>query len=214
MVTLNTFYRSLNRRLSFFEEWFLGHSDEIEKNTQVHWLALEGLLSQTWQSWGRFCRQTVMASGLGCVTRNGNHLAPTVTPAQWERISYVAMCVKNQSTVKAGKTNKILRYEITWGDVNRLINIINFVNPQNKGQLLTGFGAIGRGPRHLQIVRNSAAHLNHETFSDVRALIPVYDTVRSRHPTDALFWIDPTTQNFAYLSWVQDMRDAANIVTQ
>lgn len=214
MHSLQTLFHRVERRLQISENFFDGvRIDLKQRSTLENWALLEGLVSMTWQTWCLFCRQLVIASGSGCVTRSGIVLTASVNPPTWQRISYIAKCVKSNSTPRAGRINTVLRHEPTWGNTDSLIDIISVLDPPNKSQLLSAFGPVTRGPNHLQTVRNASAHLNHQTFSEVKKLIPYYQGLSLRHPIDLALWIEPSSENFAFAAWLDEMRSIAERAT-
>ena len=213
-VRLQQLLRRFHRRLTIVEGAFTDHI-VTRAIPLVHKdrMFLNGLISMTWQYWCLFCRQLVLASALGCRTRRGSTLAPSVNPPIWERVSYVAVHVANNSRVHPGKTQNLLRKEPTWGDVSKLGPIIIELAPQNASTLLSTFGSVTEGPAHLQIVRNATAHLNHETHREVLGLRPFYNPKSVRHPTDVTVWTEPNSQDYAFISWVNDMRLISDLLT-
>lgn len=171
---------------------------------------LEGLISATWQYWGRFCRSIVMESALGATTANGNVLLASAP--SWEVVSHIAAQVKRGRLPVPGATNNILRKEPTWGDPNMLLTVISALHLPNEAQLksLGSTAYIG----HVQTVRNAAAHRHHQTTAEVLALRPYYVVSRLRHPSEALFWLEQQTQTFAFLFWLDEMRLVGSLAIQ
>ena len=166
---------------------------------------LDGLLSYTWQAWCRFCRDLVVSSCLGARLKSGAALPVCVAPATPERISHIAVQVRNKRPSVAGRENNILRVEPTWGDVSLLTRIVSELKPGNELQLVAAFGGITRGPIHLQLVRNATAHLNQQTFNEVRQLGVFYLASPIRFPCESVFWIDANTTDSAFQTWIDDM---------
>jgi hypothetical protein len=67
---------------------------------------------------------------------------------------------------------------------------------------------------HLQKVRNATAHLNYQSFAEVRALSVFYNANPIRHPALACLWVDPGTKDFAFLAWLDEMRIVADVATK
>lgn len=175
---------------------------------------LEGTLSDAWQAYCAFVRNVCIRSGTGCRTANGVVHAASVMPASWKRVSYIAMRTAANSPIQVNGVNDVLRKEPTWGDSNKIVDIINSLSPGNAATLLGSFSGGLRGPKHCQTVRNACAHRNHQTKAEVSALAPSYIASTIVHPTDALLWIEPTTKTFAFLSWLDDMRTIAHGAVQ
>ena len=85
--------------------------------------------------------------------------------------------------------------------------------PQNASTLISTFGSVTGGPAHLQIVRNATAHRNRETHREILRLRPFYNPKSVRHPTDVTIWTDPISQDYAFISWVDEMRLISDLVT-
>ncbi|QRM20759.1 hypothetical protein GBK02_15945 [Dechloromonas sp. TW-R-39-2] len=190
-------------------------SADLNRTGEKEWMHLEGLVSSLWQSWGHFCRDVVMFSATGCTTASGNVLAPSVAPARWERVSYIAKQTRGSgSPILAGRTNSTLRLEPTWGDVGVLATVIPAANPVNRSQLLSAFG-LGVQVSHLQTVRNAAAHRNGETMRNVLAIAHLYNLPRPpRHPIEALYWVDVASGDYAIEAWADEMRKIASVAVQ
>lgn len=187
----------------------------IQENSsrEDNWARIESLINHTWQIWCLFSRQLIMTSALGGATRNGICVPPCVTPSDWTRVSYIANCAASGNPAKFGKTNSLLRKEPTWGNVDKLVDIINGLNTANKQALLSALSIAARSSDHMQIIRNCTAHLCGETFSLVRDIRPYYNVHILRHPCDAVFWVDPNNGLHAFISWLDDMRQAADAAT-
>lgn len=214
MHYLSTIHHRFERRAIQLDGQFYSIVAGLPNRSQFeNWFLLEGLTSHCWQFWCQFCRQLLVAVGVGCTNRQGVILNACSIPPTWQRVSYFAMVVAQGSPPKPAKTNSSLRKEPTWGDISKVMDIIQALNPANKAQLVAAFGGIARGPRHLQIVRNAAAHMNGETYQEVRALRPYYDVKPWRHPSEVTLWVDPTSKNYAFSTWIADMRTAADAAT-
>lgn len=173
---------------------------------------LETVLSDSWQSYCNFVRHVCVQSCIGCTTPSGAVTA-TAVPCTWARVSYVAIQAAKGGAVAAGKTNAILRKEPTWGDPTKITAIINILNPSNKAILISHLSGGLSGPKHCQTVRNASAHKNNQTKNEVLALAASYAAHPIIYPTDAMFWIDPTSGDLAFISWLEDMRAIAAGIT-
>ena len=96
--------------------------------------------------------------------------------------------------------------EPTWGDAARIIEIVKALNPGNSSVLMAALAGGLNGPKHCQIVRNACAHKNHQTRAAVRGLAPSYIAAPIQSPVDVLSWRDPASNDFAFVSWLDDMR--------
>lgn len=178
-----------------------------EKERRRH--RLEGVLSDAWQAYCSFVRQLLIRSATGCSTELGVIHPASILPVNWQRASYVAMRASQGAMVRPGNLNHLLRKEPTWGDVTHIVAIVNALNPGNAGNLIGTLAGGLPGPKHCQLVRNACAHRNHQTRAEVESLATSYLASRVKHPTDAMVWRDPGTMQFAFLSWLDDMRTIA-----
>lgn len=212
-------YNQLRCRLDRAEAQFISLVDRYPRSRLARWMIAEGLVSQTWQAWGHFCRQLIMLSALGCVSRGGVSINPCVAPATTQRVSYLSIWATGTrsptSIPNATRTNTVLRREPTWGNVSSLVDIVQVINPANRQIIEPVFGAVTGGPLDLQKVRNASAHYNAETAADILSLASSYvANGRPLHPTDALFWTDPKSSDYAFSSWIDDLRLISDLVTQ
>lgn len=106
-----------------------------------------------------------------------------------------------------------LKKEPTWGDVQRIQSIIRVLDPRNASHLVSCFGLVSRGPMHVQIVRNAAAHRNYQTFDNVKSLRRYYNSKPMRHPVEVVIWSEPASRDFAFVDWVDEIRILADLVT-
>jgi hypothetical protein len=197
-------------RISRCEEGFkdgLTMTSPHEKERRRH--RLEGSLSDAWQAYCSFVRQLLIRSATGCLTAQGFAHPASVFPANWQRVSYVAMRANQGAEVRPHGLNNLLRKEPTWGDVGHIVAIVTALNPGNSGNLIGNLAGGLSGPKHCQTVRNACAHSNHQTRAEVESLASSYIASRVKHPTDAMIWRDPSTMQFAFLSWLDDMRTIA-----
>jgi hypothetical protein len=182
-------------------------ADRNDKSDR-HYL-LEGILSSAWQSYCSFVRQVTIYSSLGCRTASGVNHAPSIAPAKWERASYIALRASKGASIAPTTLNTLLIKEPTWGDSSKISDIINALCPGNSGTLKSHLAGGLTGPKHCQQVRNACAHKNHQTKADLKTLAPFYIASPVVHPTDVMTWRDPQSQEFAFLSWTDDMKAIA-----
>lgn len=205
-------FNRLNARLAMVESRFT----DFRKNMPLRlehkdWMFLEGLMSATWQYWCHFCRTVVVQSALGAKTAGGVVLPPCAN--SWEEVSAAAILAAKNRPIVPGEMNAALRREPTWGDTNKLLNIVQKLPLANRLQLAQSFGASGY-ILHIQTVRNAAAHRHHQNTADVLNLGPFYIVSRLRHPTEALLWLEQNSKNFAFLFWLDDMKMVAHMAVQ
>lgn len=207
-------YQRFLFRLSGLEEVFtrwVVHAPPSRSDADL--MFLEGLISTLWQHWSLFCRRVVFSSAVGCVTRSGSNIPACVAPPRWERVSYVAWRVHSRGRIQTGDLNTNLRLEPTWGDVQKAQDVIRVLSPANAAQLISCLGSVSRGPIDVQLVRNAAAHLNQQTFAAVKGLSLYYNAARIRHPAEVATWTEPTSRDFVFIAWANEMRLLADLMT-
>ena len=200
----NRVFRRLNVAEFHLNEYLQRSALPPTNNQELY--ELEGWLSELWQIWCRFCRQMVFFSCRGCETAGGTTL--TATHISPEIISFIASKQNKGTPPSKPGTNSIYRYEPTWGHIDKLIDVISALSPQNKNVLLSGFGTV-QSVEHIRLIRNATAHRNLQTLADVQAIQPYYLASQLRHPLQALFWVDRTTGRSLAHSRIDDMRIAA-----
>lgn len=200
----------LDSQLARSEEDFkvaLGFTSKKDKALRRH--HLEGALSDAWQAYCSFVRYVLIRSATGTVASSGAMLGPSVIPPTWERVSYIGGRAANGNNVQPGLTNNILRKEPTWGDSSKIVDIVNALAPANGITLKANFAGGLTGPKHCQIVRNACAHKNTQTSGEVRAIASQYLVSAFKEPIDAMLWKVPPTNEYAFLSWIDDMKAIA-----
>lgn len=176
----------------------------LKSGAEIH--EMEGWLSDVWQTWGRFCRRAVIASCTGYDRPDGSTVAPTHQSVG--HVSFVAAKQKKGVAPALVGVNYTLRYEPTWGHVDKLLDVIQALAPANAGTLTSAFGTVPE-IEHIRLIRNCAAHINHETFADVIALQPQYIASPIAHPVEALLWTVPATGQTLIHARLDEMRICA-----
>lgn len=214
MTHLEPIFDRFARRLDALEDIF---GDWVKKAPpkplDPDIMFLEGLVSSLWQHWSLFCRRVVFASAIGCTTRTGKVISGCVSPATWERVSYIAWRANSGGRVQPSQLNSDLKKEPTWGDVQKLQSVIAVLSPYNATHLVSCLGSVSRGPVHVQVVRNAASHRNFQTFDNVKNLRIYYNVKPIRHPVEAVIWAEPSSNDFAFKAWVDEMRIVADLIT-
>lgn len=214
MWSLTKLFGRLDRHLTWAEEEFDHYRRGAARLREVErWFVLEGLISMTWQAWGRFCRDLALKSCQGCATSTGIVVAKRAGATGDNRLAYEALCAVRHQTPNATRTLTYRREEPTWGDPQRFLDIVIGLAPGNASTIVASYGRPLSGPKHIQLVRNASAHLNLETFADVRSLTSFYQGSKLRHPTDIASWIRISDRMLAFHSWTDDMREIATDAT-
>lgn len=173
----------------------------------------EVLISDIWQTWCSFCRELVFSSCRGTRARNGDFIAKRVGNNSWKRLGYEASQVaKNQAIAANGHLNFAIRKELTWGDIHKLLLVINHLSPGNKNHILSTIGSFTNF-KHLQQLRNACAHKNIETISDINSLKTHYHFTKLACAPQ-LAWAFCLSENITALElWLFEMNLIADIVT-
>jgi len=171
---------------------------------------LEGLLSRVWQAWNGFCRSCVIGSCVGAVDGSGNVVASLPLAHTEAHVSAAAILAKRQPVGSYwGGTNHLLRNEPTWGDVDVLTKILTRLQPTNSAKMLAAFSSGHAQAKVLQVIRNCTAHTNHQTMTDLQSLRAAYVVFPITHPTQSLFWIEPTSRDYLVIHAIEEIKDAA-----
>lgn len=207
---LSTFERRLRVQLVRAETAYLEASALTRhQDRHVRRHKLEGALSDAWQSYCDFVRTVCIHSALGCITATGAATVPSVTPTTWQRVSHIAIRGAARRPPHPTDVNQTKRYEPTWGDSAKIIDIVSALAPSNAATLIRYLGGSLYGPPHCQLVRNACAHKNDQSLQEVRQLSVLYVARPITSPTDSLFWVDTVSGKPAFVSWLEDMRAIA-----
>lgn len=214
MTNLEPMFQRFDRRLTALEDIFTNWvSNAPQYSSDSDLMFLEGLVSSLWQTWSLFCRRVVFSSAIGCITRSGSVIEGCVAPPLWERVSYIAWRVHSGGTIKPLSVNADLKREPTWGDVQKVQNVINILSTGNAAHLVSCLGSVSRGPVHVQLIRNASAHRNFQTLAGIKGLRPYYNARPIRHPVEIVTWTEPLSRDFAFIAWVDEMRLVAGLMT-
>jgi hypothetical protein len=192
-----------------FDRWLVCRSGK----TRVDRFALqEGFISQLWQAWGIFCRQTVIYSAQGCNTASGMLTnSPHIELSEGE-IAYVVKQIIAGKGFLPGKALP-MHLEPTWGDTSKLAIVASSLGTSNRATLQSGF-ASAVTLRDLQACRNAGAHITRDRIGDIRKIAIRYKSNHFQHPSDMMFWEDPVTQNFLWRTWIDEIEFASFEVIQ
>jgi hypothetical protein len=163
----------------------------------------EGLISQLWQSWNLFCRDVVIASSQGALTTGGASTSSIYAHLSDSELAFVARKYSRREPVSTfAPLGKHL--EPTWGDFSKLNLIISGLRSTNDSKLLTSFG-VAVSINDLQLCRNACAHLNKDSVAKIGSSRVRYNETAFSHPSDFMFWIAPTTGDFVWRYWLEEM---------
>lgn len=164
----------------------------------------EGLISTLWQSWCAYCRETLIESVLGAMTTNGVLTTSAYSQRSESEIAFVAKQFAQGNNVNNIRALSGSHLEPTWGDPSKLNLMILGLQPSNHGTLVTAFAACS-SLNDLQMCRNANAHLNVDRLNEVSSARVRYLNTDFIHPSDVMQWIDPTTNDFLWKSWIDEM---------
>ena len=161
----------------------------------------ESLISSLWQAWCSFCPETLIGSARGIATRSGQTTSPHVGRLEME-VAYVARELAQKRAVVTVKLLPARYLEPTWGDLSKISLIATGMGSSNQAHLISAFGS-EIAIIQLQLCRNASAHMNKETAADVTAAQVRYSETRFAHPSDVMFWIDPTTKDYLWRTVIE-----------
>lgn len=204
-ISLEAIRTRFLRRIERIDRAFNRHLIEPKFSLQIDRSALqEGLVSHLWQYWCMFCRDAVVASAQGALTSGGATTTSPYAGLTESEIAYISRKLSRNEPV--GKIVSLAgsHLEPTWGDTKKLNLILSGVDSSNKPSLLTAFG-IATSIADLQTCRNACAHLNVENLQKIKEARVRYNETSFRHPSELMFWVVPTTSDFVWRSWVDEM---------
>jgi len=129
------------------------------------------------------------------------------------RLAYIIKQVHFSKSIKPGKELSYYNYP-TWGDQNLLISAVEYIKPDNEQALLNGLNLEYPASDHSRIVRNASAHLSKFRLLEVERLKIHYQGRVFRHPLDLITWQDKSSQEPAFLVWLEDLREIAESMVQ
>ena len=128
-------------------------------------------------------------------------------------IAYAARQLARNQPIGSIRPLAANRLEPTWGDLNLINRIVQGLAPSNIGNLLGAFGTSAR-IQDLQLCRNACAHLTAEMIQKVLAARVRYNSTGVSHPSTLMLWVDPNTNDFVWISWLDEMRLVAQFAVE
>lgn len=180
-----------------------------------HRYLTESLMSEVWLTWCHFSRDIVHKSIRGTKARDSRRIVSRAGNNSWQTIGHQSRRAANsQSHLTATPPMFLMRHEPTWGDAGSIIKIINALMPSNHAQLATAYGLPLMGPKHLQLVRNCAAHKTIENLVYLRSNLALTYSFHSKATPAEVAWALKTgTPDLAIDVWIEDMRAIADVAT-
>lgn len=174
----------------------------------------EGLISALWQLWNTFSRSAIIQSALGTTTTSGMRTSSRFSNLSESELLSVCRAAAARRQVPSNiQPLNGSHLEPTWGDDRKIQLIISCIMPTNYSSLLSGFG-VRTISLDIQTVRNACAHISVDRMNDIKGMQTKYANTRYNHPSDVLFWIEPSTGNELWQVWVDELKaSAAAVVT-
>ena len=177
-------------------------------DSKKNFIFTSGVLNYIWQTWGRFWRTFWLSHILGGEDLGRNRINPYLTKkTEYEAIYFILYLLGKRNNANGSITGA--HQEPTWGDIDIIQGIAAELSRRRISivgtKVLSCFSALGNTPRHFQIVRNAAIHLNKQGYDGVRSLIPYYVIAEFQYPTDILFCRELRTGKVTYQYWTDDL---------
>lgn len=164
----------------------------------------EGMISHLWQTWCYFCRTVIVESVKGAETSLGAITHSVYSHHTDREIAYIARKLSCKQNIGIVKSITGSHMEPTWGDINKIPNIVGGLQTSNHSNIQTGL-SLAVSLLDLQSFRNACAHLNKDRISDIISAKVRYSDTNFYHPSDTIFWEDPKTKNFLWKTWIDEM---------
>lgn len=206
--------KALSQRLSRLDSAFDRHlfAKDTMKNIDKYSLQ-EGLISALWQSWGVFCKDILFGTIKGAITVKGHAVAAHQYSAYSDlELYYIAKLFGENKACNQVKLSKP-QGEPTWGDVSKLGYIFTMFNVHNAQNISVSVSASSL-LQDLQVFRNVNAHINAHTISTLNATKIRYSDTTYKHPSDVMFWVDPSSKDFLWKSWVDEILFLSSIMVE
>ena len=168
----------------------------------------EGLISALWQAWNHFSRSAVLFSAQGTVTSTGVRTNSRYSHLSENELLFVCRSAANGNPVRNIRPLIGNHLEPTWGDARRINRIVSAIQPTNEANLITGFG-LRAISLDLQAVRNACAHISADRINEITRMKVRYADTQFLHPSDVLFWTEPSTGNEAWRIWIDELLASA-----
>ena len=210
-TSLEAIRQKLKQRILVLDSAFDRHLIEPVVVQRVDKFALqEGYVSALWQTWCSFCRDLLICSAQGAVTRAGNTTtSPFFGRSEMEN-AFVAKQLSQNNHVNAIRPLVGSHQEHTWGDLSKMNLVASGIGCSNSGEIFSGLSACLR-IEDLQLCRNASAHISRSTIHGVRTARVRYQDTAFRHPTDMMMWVDPNSSDFLWKSWIDEIDLASEL---
>ena len=161
-----------------------------------------GVLNNIWQSWNGFWRTVWLAHILGGIDAK-NIIIPSYPNMDEASAIYLMLHFLGKRSVPNGRIRGSYQ-EPRWGRIDVIQDLSQrMASPGTK--ILNAFSVLGDAPKHLQIVRNAAIHLNKDNIREVRSILGYYRITDIEYPTDVILATDLRTGKIAIKNWIDEL---------
>lgn len=213
-ISLDGLRDKLQRRLKVLDSGFDRHVlDPVAVRRADKFALQEGYVSALWQAWCSFCRELIIHSAQGARTRSGTTTTSPHSALGEMEIAYVAKRLSNGNPINRITPLAGSHQEHTWGDLSKVNVVATGIGCSNTHSILTGLSACIR-VEDLQLCRNASAHISKSTLNQVKAAKVRYLENSFRHPSDMICWVDPSSSDFLWKTWILEIEVAAELSVQ
>jgi len=191
-------------------EYCLFLLNEIKSHAYEHrknYVYSAGILNLLWESWNKFWRTLWLAYMIGGIDMDKNKILPLYPQVDEYQAIYRVLYLLGKKNTPAGKI--VASYqEPRWGDINIMHKLSQTLrNPGPGNKILNAFSVLGNSPKHLQIVRNAAIHLDRDGITKVKYIASCYriSISKIKYPTDLLFSQDLATGKIVFRNWIDEL---------
>lgn len=210
---LTKFSRKLESRTRYLDAVFLRQIiDGNIKRRADRFAWQEGLISSLWQAWSSFARETLLESALGAQTSSGNITTSQYSHHTKHEVIFICRQLGNNHNITNIRPLTQQHLEPTWADQTKCHRIVTGINSSNSGALHQLYASTYLN--HLQLCRNACAHITKQMISTVNGLRASYTHNIFTHPSDMMLWEDPSSKDYLWNTWTNDMRLLAHAATQ
>lgn len=213
-LLLDVLRNKLQSRLNALDNGFDRHVVSPVAVRHVDKFALqEGYVSALWQAWCSFCRELIIHSSRGAITSSGVGTTSPHNALGEMEIAYIAKQLSNNAPITTIRPLAGSHQEHTWGDLSKVNLVASTIGCSNHASILTGLSACVR-IQDLQLCRNACAHISRSTLQGVKAAKVRYLDNSFKHPSDMIFWVDPSNLDFLWKSWIDEIKLASDFAIQ
>lgn len=169
----------------------------------------EGYVSALWQAWCSFCRELLVGSSLGARTAGGTVTTSPHSARHEMEIAFIAKQLSKQRNITTITQLQGSHQEHTWGALDKLNLVVPNIGCSNSSTISSAMSVCLR-IADLQICRNASAHITKTSFQLIQTSKVRYMDTKLMHPSDMMYWVDPSTDDFLWKSWIEEMELASS----